>query len=167
MSLAPVLVAAIEADLKPKKHFRGYYPKSTEAYYSYLPFEPTYGSETYRIATSHISYVDPIRHMIHQRLDHAKHRYGRNWSRDTAGEKEEFPHQGDCKHGLAMTWDEDSELNGDDCAKCGRYREEIWYLSRLDSSIYYWNVQMEEEAMMESELWREGAARLGGSGSGR
>jgi len=167
MSLAPVLIAAIEADLKIKKHFRGYYPDSTEKYYSYLPFEPTYGSETYRIATSHLSHANDVRRIVHERLEHAKRRYGANWARDTAGEKEEFPHQGKCKHDMAMAWGEDSELNGDDCAKCGRHREEIWYLMRLDLAIYRWMEQMQEDAIIESELWREGAARPGGSSSRR
>ena len=162
MSLAPILITAIEADLKLIKHFRGYYPNSTEAYHSYLPFSPTYGSETFRIATSHLSYADPVRRLLHARLTHLKHKYGRNWDSDTSGEKEEFPHQGKCKHGLAMAWDEDSELNGDDCARCGRYREEIWYLRRLDERICCWIVQVEEERVERSELWLEGAAARGG-----
>lgn len=147
MIFPPFLVAAIEDDLKVTKQFRGYYPNSTDAYYSYLPFPPEHGSETYRIATSNIDYADPVRNIIWLRLDYLKRCYGKHWKRDTDGEKEEFPYQqGKCKHGLIMAWDEDGELNGDDCGKCGRYREEIFFLRRLDEGIYRWKKQeMEEE----------------------
>lgn len=141
--LQPGLVTMIEADLKPVKHFRGYYPNSREAYASYLPFKRTFGSKTYEIATMRVEFADPVRSIIHERLDQARLRYGRNADRDTDGDKEDFRDQGPCKHGLPMAWDVDSELNGDDCAKCGRLREEIWHLKKLEWDIYCWKVEME------------------------
>jgi len=153
--LQPALVTMIEADLKPIKQFRDFYPDSEEPYFSYLPFKRTFGRKTYEIATMRVGFADPVRSIIHERLDEARQRYGINADRDTDGDKEDFPQQGYCKHGLLMAWDVDSELNGDDCAKCGRLREEIWHLKKLEWDIYYWKVQTE----------REEAARLEGSGN--